>query len=107
MEKKVEEQLSIIKDIITRTIPVEQIYLFGSYAYGTPHADSDLDIYVVMKDDAPYRAADAIDMIGMAVHGHKSMPADILVLKKARFQYRLTAPTLEQEVAEKGILIYG
>jgi predicted nucleotidyltransferase len=38
-----------IKDIILSTIPVEQIYLFGSYAYGTPNADSDLDIYVIMK----------------------------------------------------------
>jgi predicted nucleotidyltransferase len=107
MELYVHKQLDLIKNIILKTIPVEQIYLFGSYAYGTPHADSDLDIYVVMKDDAPYRAADAIDMIGMAVHGHKSIPADILVLKKARFQYRLTAPTLEQEVAQKGLLIYG
>src|SRR5205807_765142 len=26
----------------------EKIILFGSYAYGTPHADSDVDILVVM-----------------------------------------------------------
>src|SRR4051794_12344862 len=26
----------------------ERIILFGSYAYGTPHADSDVDILVVM-----------------------------------------------------------
>src|SRR6266478_638498 len=26
----------------------DQIILFGSYAYGTPHADSDVDILVVM-----------------------------------------------------------
>jgi predicted nucleotidyltransferase len=107
MEKKVEEQLSIIKDIITRTIPVEQIYLFGSYAYGTPREDSDLDIYVVMRDDAPLRDLDAGRMIDHALYGHKSIPTDILVLKKNRFRYRQGAPTLEREVARKGVMIYG
>lgn len=107
MEQNVQKQIDVIKNIILNTVPVEQIYLFGSHAYGAPHADSDLDIYVVMKDDAPYSPGEAETMICMAVHGHKSMPADILVIKQSRFQYRLTAPTLEQEVAAKGILIYG
>jgi predicted nucleotidyltransferase len=26
----------------------DKIILFGSYAYGTPHADSDVDILVIM-----------------------------------------------------------
>jgi predicted nucleotidyltransferase len=99
--------IASIKEAILETIPVEKIYLFGSYAYGTPNADSDLDIYVVMKDDAPYREIEAMDKIWTAVSGKKSMPADILVIKAARFQYRLTAVTLEQEVAEKGVLLYG
>jgi predicted nucleotidyltransferase len=107
MEQRVREQLTAIKNIIVDTIPVEQIYLFGSYAYGTPNADSDLDLYVVMKDDAPYPPIDAMGMIDKAVFGNKTLPTDILVLKKSRFQYRLAAPTLEQEVAEKGLLIYG
>jgi len=32
-------------EFIIQTVPVEQIWLFGSYAYGTPHKDSDLDSY--------------------------------------------------------------
>jgi predicted nucleotidyltransferase len=99
--------IAAIKKAILETIPVEKIYLFGSYAYGVPRADSDLDIYVVMKDDAPYREIEAMDKIWTAISGKKSMPADILVLKAARFQYRLSAPTLEQEVVEKGVMIYG
>ncbi|GHV94647.1 hypothetical protein AGMMS50293_09670 [Spirochaetia bacterium] len=107
MEQAVQDQLTTIKDAIVAAIPVEQIYLFGSYAYGTPRVDSDLDIYVVMKDDAPYDAIEAEHIIRDAIHGHKTMPTDILVKKKSRFQYRITAPTLEQEVAEKGLLVYG
>jgi predicted nucleotidyltransferase len=35
------------RDVAERFRP-EKIILFGSYAYGTPHADSDVDILVVM-----------------------------------------------------------
>ena len=40
-------RLEELTGIISRTVTVEQIYLFGSYAYGTPNGDSDLDLYVV------------------------------------------------------------
>ena len=29
----------------------EKIILFGSYAWGTPSKDSDIDLYIVTKDD--------------------------------------------------------
>jgi predicted nucleotidyltransferase len=107
MDQTVSDQIAILKDIIVETIPVEQIYLFGSYAYGTPTPDSDLDLYVIMKDDAPLPELEAEQKIALATLGRKSMPADILVSKKSRFQRRLTAPTLEKEVVTKGIVIYG
>jgi predicted nucleotidyltransferase len=43
MTSDVQTQVQVIKDIIARTIPVEQTYLFGFYAYGQPNKDSDLD----------------------------------------------------------------
>ena len=59
MDIKVQEELEKFKELIINAIPVEQIYLFGSYAYGTPHKDSDLDLYVVLKDDVQMRDLDA------------------------------------------------
>jgi len=40
-------------EIVERLKPLnpEKIILFGSYAYGTPHQDSDIDLYVVANDD--------------------------------------------------------
>jgi hypothetical protein len=35
------------------------------------------------------------------------MTTDILVLKKARFDYWCSAITLEKEVSNKGVLLYG
>ncbi len=46
----IRSELDTLTKIIVDTVPVEQIYLFGSYAYGTPHTDSDLDLYVVLKN---------------------------------------------------------
>jgi predicted nucleotidyltransferase len=107
MDTKIKDELEIIKNIIVQTVPVEQIYLFGSYAYGTPGENSDLDIYVVLKDDAPYRELEVMDMIGLALYKKKSHPLDLLVLKKARFDDRQGAVTLEHEVFNKGIKLYG
>ena len=107
MNQAVADQIALLKDLILETIPVEQIYLFGSYADGTPTSDSDLDMYVIMKDDAPLPEIEAEQRIALAFMGKKTMPADVLVSKKSRFQRRLTAPTLEREVATKGMLLYG
>ncbi len=40
-------------DIINRLKPLnlEKVVLFGSFAYGTPNEESDIDLYVVTKDD--------------------------------------------------------
>src|SRR3954465_5308736 len=35
----------------------DRIILFGSHAYGTPHADSDVDILVVMPTRNPHNQA--------------------------------------------------
>jgi hypothetical protein len=34
-------------------------------------------------------------------------PADVLVLKKNRFDYRITDATMERKIAREGIKIYG
>ena len=43
----------IKKEILERLLPIhpEKIILFGSYAYGNPDEDSDIDLYVVTNDD--------------------------------------------------------
>jgi len=40
-------------EIIKRLEPlnIDKIILFGSYAYGVPNKDSDIDLYIVTKDD--------------------------------------------------------
>jgi predicted nucleotidyltransferase len=107
MEKKVEDELNMLKEIILNTVPVEQIILFGSYAEGTPHADSDLDIYVVMPDSADIRDIDAMQEISLAMVDRIEMPVDLVVSKRTNFSQRRAAPTIERHIAENGIVLYG
>jgi predicted nucleotidyltransferase len=107
MEAAVQAELDMLRDIIVETVPVEQILLFGSYAYGDPHQDSDLDLYVVLKDDAHMREIDAGLQIRFAIDRKKSMPVDVIVKKQSDFQERKNNPTMERKIASEGILIYG
>ncbi len=49
MQNIEEIKSEIIKRL--KTLNPEKIILFGSYAYGTPTKDSDIDLYIVTKDD--------------------------------------------------------
>ena len=103
----VKQQLDIITQIIIETVPVESVYLFGSYAYGTPNKDSDLDLYIVFKDEMPMRELEAIRSIRMAIDPVKNMSMDILGLKQNRFHDRKLYATLERKIVREGIKLYG
>ena len=107
MDEAIQAELNKLKELIINAIPVEQIYLFGSYAYGMPRKNSDLDLYVVLKDDIPLRDLDAGLQISMAIARKKSMPVDIVAKKKRDFLNRLDDITLERKVIRDGIRIYG
>ena len=107
MNTEVQAEVEKLKKLIINAIPVEQIYLFGSYAYGTPRKDSDLDFYVVLKDEVQMRDLDAGLQIRFALVPEMTMPFDIVAKKKRDFISRLDDITLERKVYREGIRIYG
>jgi len=107
MDKVIQAELDEIKELIIKAIPVEQIYLFGSYAYGTPHEYSDLDLYVVLKDDAETKELDAVVKILGVIRNVKKTPVDIIANKKSKYLRLMTGPTMERKIAREGIKIYG
>lgn len=105
MERKIQDELDTLKGIIIDTIPVEQMFLFGSYANGTLHADSDLDIYVVMSEDSDIREIDAIRLIHRAIRNSKTMSVDVVVSKQNKFNQRKAEPTIERQIVQEGIVL--
>jgi len=107
MEKRIQNELNIIRDIIIKTVPVEKIFLFGSYADGKPHADSDLDLYVVISDNVNIREIDAMRLIRKAIRDIKTMPVDIIVGKKDKFNQLKLTPSIERQIVREGMTLYG
>jgi predicted nucleotidyltransferase len=45
------DELRELQEKIVNAVPVERLYLFGSYATGSQNEDSDYDFYVVLPND--------------------------------------------------------
>ena len=106
MDRLIQNELELIKESVLKTIPAEEIYLFGSYAYGTPNEESDLDIYVVVPDDTTGMTELYGDILGL-LGGKKFVPLDLLMGRSSVFNHRKNGPTLERIIAQKGKRIYG
>lgn len=81
----------------------ERVILFGSYAYGEPDEDSDVDLLVVMPhEEQGWRKAAEIRL----AHSPQ-FPCDMLVRSPEEFQERIQlGDCFMQEIAEKGRLVY-
>src|SRR5258708_1687538 len=80
----------------------EKIILFGSHAYGTPHADSDVDILVVMP---------ARNEIAQAVRIDRAVdplfPLDLIVCTPKNLAWRVKeGDSFLREIMTKGKVLY-
>jgi predicted nucleotidyltransferase len=107
MDVKIQKDLDLIKESVLQAVPAEAIYLFGSYAYGTPNEDSDLDIYVVVPDYIQQNPLDISAEIMTGLYKKIKMPLDLLVGKSSVFNSRKEAPTLQKAIVRQGVLLYG
>lgn len=100
------EKLQHICSVINQTVTAEKIYLFGSYAYGTPTEISDFDLCVIIPE-SELRPADAIRKIRRALYTVQDTPLDIVVYKSADFTKRQQSASLERKISREGVLLYA
>jgi predicted nucleotidyltransferase len=96
-----------ITELIKEAVPVERIYLFGSYAYGEPNEDSDYDFFVVIPDEG-MRALDAAMEAHVSLCGWKNRqkPVDILADHRSRFTERSRLNTMGRKIYNDGVMLY-
>lgn len=102
-----DQLLPYLKTMVDEFSP-EQIVLFGSFAWGHPGPDSDVDL-LVLKPIERSPAADAT-MIRRAVrhlrHSASNLPLDIMVRDPADFARRVAnGGAVHVEIARKGIAL--
>src|SRR5438046_4787958 len=80
----------------------EKIILFGSHAYGTPHADSDVDILVVMT------ARNELDQaVRLRLAVSYNFPLDLVVRTPKNLSWRLAAgDSFLREIMARGTVLY-
>ena len=84
-----------------RQRPVQLAYLFGSQATGRTHAESDVDIAVLLDTSltADERFAERLTLLGALSHLFGTDNVDVVVLNEA-------SPLLAYEVLRHGVLLY-
>ena len=99
----------MLQDIVHRLIAEfdpEQIYLFGSYAWGKPTEDSDLDLLVIVSESNERPTA-------RATRGYRAMrgimvPMDILVKTRSEVEdVAAISGTLVADIVTKGRILYA
>src|SRR5438105_14107251 len=70
------KQIRWVVDRLVEQLNPERIILFGSYAYGKPNVDSDVDMLVIMESDL--RWTTRTTQAYAAVRG-KTFPMDLVV----------------------------
>lgn len=100
------ETIEEVKNRLVKTYNPIAIYLFGSYAWGTPTEDSDLDLLIVVdkSDEKSYKRPipgyDALFGLGV--------PKDLIIYTKEEFDQRSKdITTLCYKIEKDGKVIYA
>jgi predicted nucleotidyltransferase len=103
-----EERLQIIMDTIFENLDrrcLRKIYLFGSYAYGRPNKDSDIDICIVFADDTDI--TDTYMRFAVPLFDKGIVPVDKLVYHESEFNAKKEKKGIVNTIITKGRLLYG
>jgi len=101
-----EDSLQTITQKLVEEFHPEQIWLFGSHAWGTPTPDSDLDLMVILSqsNERPIRR----DQRAQRCLGRLPVSADVLVRTRGEInRARDIRGSLTHDVLSRGRKLYG
>ena len=101
------DKIPFIRSLILDSVEpgaVKKIYLFGSYAYGMPTKDSDIDICVVIRNDL--NRSDVSKKIALSLFNNDIVPVDLMIYREEIF-YDISNPNgIEHTILTKGKILY-
>jgi predicted nucleotidyltransferase len=99
------ENITNIARKIAESFNPEKIILFGSYAWGKPDRDSDLDIFVIMEStERPIKRAASLRRVLKDLY----VPMDILVRTPEELKHRIEiGDPFIKKILRDGQVIYA
>lgn len=92
----------LARRIVDRFHP-QKIILFGSYAYGQPHPESDIDLLVIMETGL----REMQQAVEIRQYLNPLFGLDIIVYSPAKLSQRLAwGDSFLSEIIERGIVLY-
>lgn len=106
-DARIEQALNEIVRRLVADYQPEKIILFGSYAYGEPDEDSDLDMLIVK--DTPDCLIDRIFIVHRLVtNAYRNIGFEPLVLTPGEIERRVQiGDQFVAEILEKGEILYA
>lgn len=104
MEKITAKKIKRVSNIIAKHYKPEKIILFGSFAWGKPGPNSDVDLFVIKKTKKPFlRRITELD----SLFSRRDFPMDFLIYTPAQVKKRLKmGDFFVEEILEKGKILY-
>ena len=97
------KQLRAFRKRVNQDFPIHKLYLFGSYAAGKPHRDSDVDLIIVSQK---FQALDFVQRGSQMYHYRNfNYPADFLCYTPKEFEQKKKTATIIRQAVEDGIEI--
>jgi len=88
---------------IGREFRAQRVILFGSYAWGKPKADSDVDLLVIL----PFRGKPAYKAVEIRLKVRTPFPLDLIVRTPEKVRKRLRlGDDFIREILEQGKVLY-
>ena len=85
--------------VVAREFKPEKIILFGSYGYGKPTKDSDVDLVVIL----PYRGSSIRKVVEIRTRVEAPFPMDMLVWKPGKYS---RMESFNREILTRGKVMY-
>ncbi len=106
MERKIDKILNEIVEKLQREYKPLKIILYGSYAYGTPNVDSDIDL-LILKNTSE-RSIDRFVKVKKIIYNPKrKIPITPLIYSPDEVKERLRiGDDFIKEILNKGVTLY-
>ena len=106
MNERIKQVLSEIVEKLKKEYNPLKIILYGSYAYGTPTDDSDLDLFI-LKETNKRRVDRFVDVKKIVYNPERKIPISPLIYNPNELDERLQLKDdFILEILNKGVILY-